>query len=303
MLWLKYANTSSDTVMRGCQSYYLQYTNLIAESGVKRVIITNVQANNLLIGSCVSVGDYGVGEIKNDRGSAQNYNLANRVNITDIADLGDGNSVVYVDSDTFDTTLTTTITTYPWASGACDNVLGQDGSPTAPTSGKEPFIINGIEMCIGGYEVLQNLIIYNNNTDLDNYRIQVFACYDCTKYATAQNADYDLVGYELAQTNNTWGYISAIKIDPLHPSIMVVTEVVASSTTGFGDGAYTNSPTTGTRVWRSLGYLTWCGAGLRYLGAGMRSRTRLGASSGGCLLLGEAVGEAWGELACSIAER
>ena len=29
MMWLKYATTNSDTVMKGCQSYYLQYTNLV----------------------------------------------------------------------------------------------------------------------------------------------------------------------------------------------------------------------------------------------------------------------------------
>ena len=151
--------------------------------------------------------------------------------------------------------MTTTITTYPWNSGSCDNVLGTDGSPYSNTSGKEPFVINGIEMMVGGYEVLQNLIIYNDNTDVNNYKIQVFACYDCTKYATAQNADYDLVGYELVQTAQVWKYLSKIGIDSNHPSILVPIEAEASSTTGFGDGIHTNIPVTGARVWLSLGVL------------------------------------------------
>lgn len=267
MMWLKHATTISDTIMKGCQSYYLQYTNLAPEIGVKRVIITNSQAINLLIGSTVSIGDYGTGSITTDRQSAQNYNIANRVKITDIVDLGDGNSVVYVDSpNTFDTTLTTTITTYPWNTGGCDNVLGQDGSPYSNTSGKEPFIINGIEMCVGGYEVLQNLIIHNNS---DDNRIDVYANYDCTTYATSPNANYDLVG-QLAQTNNTWKYGSKMVIPKNHPSVILVTEADASSTTGTGDGIYTNPPSNGGyRAWRSLGGLV-NGAlcGFRCLAAG-----------------------------------
>ena len=270
MFWLKYATTHSQSIMYGCSSYYLQYENLVPETGVKRVIITNGQAHNLLIGSCVSIGDYGDGTINTDINAAQNYNIANRVNITDIVDLGDGNSAVYVDSEnTFDTSLTTTITTYPWNAGSCDNVLGQDGSPTSNTSGKEPFIINGIEMMVGGYEILQNLIIYNNNTDPDNYKIQVYACYDCRKYATSPTNDYDLVGHELAQTDQAWKYISKIEIDPAHPTVMVPVEAKASSTTGFADGVYTNTPVTGYRAWHSLGNRgSGANAGLRALSAG-----------------------------------
>ena len=270
MFWLKYATLNSDTIMKGCQSYYLQYTNLVAETGVKRVVVTNSQANVLLVGSTVSIGDYGAGSINVDRQVSQNYNLAERVNILDIVDLGDGNSAVYVDTEnTFDTTLTTTITTYPWNSGGCDNVLGQDGSPYNNQSGKEPFIINGIEMIVGGYEVIQNKIIYNNNTDPDNYKIQLYVCYDCTKYSKGSpTPSYDLIEYELVQTGQTWKYISKIGIDPNHPSVLVPIEANASSTTGFGDAVYTNIPTTGYRVWRSLGFLSggaFCG--LRYLDA------------------------------------
>lgn len=253
MMWLKYATLNSQTIMKGCEQYSVQYINLLAESDVKRVIITNTQASNLLIGSTVSIGDYGTGSINADRQSTQNYNLANRVSILDIVDLGDGNSAVYVDAPSaFNTSLTTTITTYPWNTGGCDSVLGTDGSPYSNTSGKEPFIINGIEMCIGGYEVLQNLIILNNATD---NRIDVYANYDCVTYATSITGSYDLVG-QLAQTNNTWMYGSKLSIPKNHPSVILITDTKASSTTGTGDGIYTNPPSTGgSRVWRSLGGL------------------------------------------------
>lgn len=267
MFWLKYATLNSDTIIKGCQSYYLQYANLVAETGVKRVVVTNSQANGLLMGSTVSIGDYGVGSINADRQVLQNYNLANRVKILDIVDLLDGNSAVYVDSaNIFDTTLTTTITTYPWNSGGCDNVLGQDGSPYNNRSGKEPFIINGIEMMVGGYEVLQNLIIHNNSVD---NRTDVYVCYDCTKYSkSSPNVDYALVG-QMVTTDEKWKYGSKMLIPQSHPSVILITEAGASSTTGTGDGVYTNPTSSGGyRVWRSLGVLR-DGAicGLRCLGA------------------------------------
>ena len=249
MMWLKYATTISDNVMKGCQSYYVQYSNRVAETGVNRVVVSNAEGAYLLVGSTVSVGNATTA----DRANASVHNLANRVKITSIEDLGDGNSAVYVDSAVFDTTLSTKISTMPWNSGGCDDVLGQDGSPYNNLSGKEPFIINGIEVMVGGYEVIQNLIINNDNTG--TYKIEVYACYDCHNYATSITSNYDLVGYQLRQTNNAWQYISKIAIDENNPSVIVPVESLAGSSTGFGDGIYTNSPVTGTRGWRSFGLL------------------------------------------------
>ena len=265
MMWLKYATTNNEDVMRGCSSYYLQYTNLTPENNVNKVVLTNSQANALVIGSTVSIGDFGDGSIITDRTLAQNYNLADRVNILNIVDLGDGNSAIYVDSEPFNTTLSTTITTYPWNTGGCDDVLGQDGSPWDNMSRKEPFLINGIEVINGGYEVIVNLIIHNNSAD---DRTDVYVCYDCTKYnKSSPNEDYDLVG-QIVSTENVWKYGSKIKIHDEHPSAILVTEAEATSTTGTGDGVYTNSPSTGGyRVWLSLGHLNrGAHVGLRCLG-------------------------------------
>ena len=249
MMWLKYATTISDNVMKGCQSYYVQYSNRVAETGVNRVVVSNAEGSYLLIGSTVSIGNATTA----DRANATVHNIANRVKITAIKDVGGGNSAVYVDSAVFDTTLSTKISTMPWNSGGCDDVLGQDGSPYNNLSGKEPFIINGIEVMVGGYEVIQNLIINNDNSGA--YKIEVYACYDCHNYATSITSNYDLVGHQLAQTNNTWQYISKIAIGENNPSVIVPIEAAAGSTTGFGDGLYTNAPVTATRVWLSFGHL------------------------------------------------
>ena len=251
MFWLKYATTNSQSVFGGCSNYYVQYDSVLAETGVNRVILSNTNVDYLLVGSTVSIGN----ATTTDRMNASVHDVADRVKITSIEDLGDGTSAVYVDSTVFDTTLSTKISTMPWNSGGCDDVLGQDGSPYNNLSSKEPFIINGIEIMVGGYEVIQNLIINNDNTG--TYKIEVYACYDCHNYATSITSDYDLVGYQLAQTNNAWQYLSKIGIDDNNPSVIVPIETDAGSTTGFADGIYTNSPVTGTRVWRSFGYLNY----------------------------------------------
>ncbi|NCB66834.1 MAG: hypothetical protein EOM48_11815, partial [Bacilli bacterium] len=251
MLFLKYATTNSEVVMKGCISYYLQYQPSIYESGVSRVVLTNAQANALVVGSRVSIGNYAGGTKTADRGIALVHNVANRVKITSITALPDGlNSAVNVDAPAFDTNATTTISTVPWGSGACDNVLGNDGSPISNTSGKEPLIINGIETMVGGYEVIQNLMIYNDNTDPLDYKIRVYACYDAKLYkAGSPSADYKLLSVLMAQTNDTWQYISKLGVDPNHPTALIPVAATASSTTGFADGIYTNAPTTGYRAW------------------------------------------------------
>ena len=256
MLMLKYASTNSDTVGNGCNSYYTQYAPTVLETGKSRFVVTNAQAASLVVGSRVSIGDLGE-TVTADRNSALLHNVRNRVIITGIEPLADGvNSAVNLDTTPFDVTSTMRISTVPWGSGACDNVMGVDGSPINGKSNKEPLLINGIEMLHGGYEVLQNVMIYNDNTSPDNYEIKVFICYDCTKYATTATTDYKLLSKRIVQTNATWSYLATCEVDPQHPSVMVPSVGGASSSTGFGDGVYTNSPVTGYREWLSLGFLS-----------------------------------------------
>ena len=255
MLMLKYATTNSDTVGNGCNNYYTQYAPAVLETDKSRFVVTNAQAASLVVGSRVSIGDLGE-TVTVDRGSALLHNVRNRVMITGIEPLADDvNSAVNLDTTPFDVTSAMRISTVPWGSGACDDVKGVDGSPINGKSNKEPLLINGIEMLHGGYEVLQNVMIYNDNANPDNYEIKVFICYDCTKYATTATADYRLLSKRLVQTNGTWSYLATCEVDPQHPSLMVPSVAGASSSTGFGDGVYTNSPVTGYREWLSLGRL------------------------------------------------
>lgn len=65
---------------------------------------------------------------------------------------------------------------------------------------------------------------------------------------------YKKVAAQVAYTAASWKYISKCFVDPAL-GIMVPTETKAGSTTGFCNGLYTDSGTSGQREWLSLGNL------------------------------------------------
>ena len=84
-------------------------------------------------------------------------------------------------------------------------------------------------------------------------------CYDCTKLATSVTEDYEAVGYAVANTEDSWKYISKLGYDPENPCVRHGVEVNASSSTGYADGQYTNDldeTSDATREWLSGGSLS-----------------------------------------------
>lgn len=158
MMIILYATTNSRSVMTGCNSYTSQEMATVAETGVTRVILPKAKANNYIVGSYVSVGDIGSNTNK-DRYYAYMHNLAYDVKILKIEPVDDTNSAIYLDTEPFNTTLTTCISTMPWRTGSTDSVLGSDGSPFSNTDNKNPFKIQGIETGYGAYEVLSNVFM------------------------------------------------------------------------------------------------------------------------------------------------
>ena len=218
------------------------------------------------IGNATSLSD---GTPYIDRGVSGMHAKANRVKITSIEEYDESNSAVYVDNGgvKFSTASTmiddsvespTYISTMPWRTGTCDNVLGSCGSPVSNTNSKYPYILFGVEMFLGFYEVISNVIM-----KITNHVMTPQICYDCTKLATSVTEDYVPVGYSVADTDATWKYISKLGYDPDNPCVRHGVEVNASSSTGYADGQYTNdldATSDATREWLSGGYL--------YFGAG-----------------------------------
>lgn len=258
MMIILYATTNSRSVMTGCNSYTSQEMATVAETGVTRVILPKAKANNYIVGSYVSVGDIGSNTNK-DRYYAYMHNLAYDVKILKIEPVDDTNSAIYLDTEPFNTTLTTCISTMPWRTGSTDSVLGSDGSPFSNTDNKNPFKIQGIETGYGAYEVLSNVFMDIVTDEDGTPKRDVYICMDASLLTTDMNAAktrYKKVAAQVTYTAASWKYISKCFVDPAL-GIMVPTETKAGSTTGFCNGLYTDSGTSGQREWLSLGALSY----------------------------------------------
>ena len=258
MMIILYATTNSRSIMTGCNSYSMQEMTAVAETGVTRVILPKAKANNYIVGSYVSVGDIGSNTNK-DRYYAYMHNLAYDVKILKIEPVDDTNSAIYLDTEPFNTTLTTCISTMPWRTGSTDSVLGSDGSPFSNTDNKNPFKIQGIETGYGAYEVLSNVFMDIVTDEDGTPKRDVYICMDASLLTTDMNAAktrYKKVAAQVTYTAASWKYISKCFVDPAL-GIMVPTETKAGSTTGFCNGLYTDSSTSGQREWLSLGYLNY----------------------------------------------
>lgn len=272
MMIIKYATTHSQSIMAGCTSYSNQNQNLVEETGVMRVVLTKAQAAGYVIGSYVSIGDVGSNTNK-DRYFSYIHNKAYSVKVTKIEDVDDSNAAVYVDApEAFDTTLTTRITTMPWHSGATDEVAGSDGSPNSNTNGKDPYKIQGIETCIGAYEVLGNVVMDIVTGADGNPARDVYVCEDASTLSSniaTVRANYKKAISQVAYTAANWKYITEETTDP-NLGIMIPTKVGGGSTTGFADGLYTDTGASGQREWLALGTLNGgANAGLWLLAANL----------------------------------
>lgn len=273
MMIIKYATTHSQSIMAGCTSYSNQNQNLVEETGVMRVVLTKAQAAGYVIGSYVSIGDVGSNTNK-DRYFSYIHNKAYSVKVTKIEDVDDINAAVYVDApEAFDTTLTTWITTMPWHSGATDEVAGSDGSPNSNTNGKDPYKIQGIETCIGAYEVLGNVVMDIVTGADGNPARDVYVCEDASTLSSniaTVRANYKKAISQVAYTAANWKYITEETTDP-NLGIMIPTKVGGGSTTGFADGLYTDTGASGQREWLALGGLyngAYAGLWILYAGVG-----------------------------------
>lgn len=241
MLFLiTFATRNSQSVMAGCTSYSYQYAVAQAEADVQRIIVTNAQAANFVIGSIVSVGDKGENESL-DRGYSYMHNLVDRKQITAIEDIGNGKSAIYVDNDgvKFTTTATTYISTMPWKTGTTDCVLGTCGSPVSNTSGKFPHKLYNVECAWGQYEVIINVVM-----KIISGVMKPHICYDCKLLSTSAPTEaYHEVNMVIPNNGGSWKYIAELGYDPKHPTVRYGVKVGATSSTGYADGQYTENLT------------------------------------------------------------
>lgn len=160
MYMIKYAYKSSQKVFAGCSIYNAQVKCAVAETGVKRVLVSS--ADPWYVGGCVSVG---VADGTNiDRGISTMHSVCDRVRIKSIETVT-VNSTQYtalnldIDS-TINTTTDMYVTSMPCWTGETDAVIGHhDGSFMSNTDGHHTFRINGQEYMNGQYVVASDTVI------------------------------------------------------------------------------------------------------------------------------------------------
>ena len=172
---IKGATKNSQSLFQGCTNYSFQYSASIESADAHTYFpVTNAQAQNILVGSYVSVG-YGRLDDKQtgvnlDRYYDNIHKYADDVKVLRIETLDENNKAVYLDIKTgFNTTpiklsdtvnAPITITSMHWWSGSTDVVIGRhDGSPVSNTDGNHPYRVQGREYAVGAYLVASDTVM------------------------------------------------------------------------------------------------------------------------------------------------
>lgn len=264
--WLMFGTINSQSVMTGVTSWSAQHKNLVALDNTDRIILTNSQANTYDIGCSVSIGDNENASSAPDRGIWKCHNLAECVTVLGKEKVDDNNTAVIVDA-TFNSTLTTWISTFHYRSGFSDNVKGRTGCPcftkSGLTNGKYPIVFQGIEMMVGGYEIGSNVVL--DISDGSGVSRDVYVTDDATKLSsnieTVRKTYTKLSESITVSKTNSWNYVTAMFLDLVNGAIIPTKSGLTNSgsNTGFADAVYADAATSGQREWLFFGGL-WSGA-------------------------------------------
>lgn len=196
------------SVAVGCVSYNCQYKVSASESGVRRVILTDAQAANIVVGSTLSIGTRG--DNNSDRNQATMHDVAVNCKVASKQPLGNGTTAINLDVPS-DLTIADTyyVSTMPWRNGTCDDVRGTFGARTtvALTNGKEPFRFQNVEWELGLYETLSNM--YSTAVSANGQNTHTYHIAPNIKACTALDAGtgWSDLACTVTGANNTWSYI------------------------------------------------------------------------------------------------
>lgn len=258
MFLLKYATKNSQSIFSGCTGYDITATPTLAESNTTRVVIAKDKADQILIGSAMMFGTHT--DTNTDRGYDYNCDIFDGARVIKKVAVDASNVAIYFDvAKPFSTATTYQLSTAPWNTGSCDMVEG-DGSPTSCTDGKQPFVVQGIELGLGMLEVLGNVLIQYTGTGA-----VVYVNPDTKNEKAGSSPDSALSAVAFpGQAAEGWNYALYCKTVN---GLMIQQGTGASTSVGICDGNYKLADTTvGWREWLSLGSLwNWGVAGLWYV--------------------------------------
>ena len=233
-----YATKNQQAVFRGCVDYNFQYKVAEATTNCDYLILTTANANNLVVGGCVSIGDPG-SNTNYDRQQSYMYNILDRVRVKRIEPIpGTSNSKVYVTGGTFTTTATTMISTEPCYSGETDNILGTDGYVS--NDGKHSFRLNGVEEGIGAWYISMNELWNKESATVVSYYVRGNATWSSSSVSGYKK----VAAFDMGNTNDQWfGDLKMdVKTGVFHPRVYG-----SGDSVGVGDMQYKGGTGTGLR--------------------------------------------------------
>lgn len=274
---------SSQVLFAGCTSYNYQYeASVQSEESHTYFPVTNDQANNLIVGSCVSVGYAGNnnGAENRDRGQSTVHSYVDSAKILRIDTLDDNNKAVYLDiqeENGFNTkphvyteefSAPIILSTMHWWSGSTDSVRGKhDGSIISNTNGRFPYRVQGREYSVGAYVVASDTVMDFQSDSSKNVYVAPKGVEHSSNDATIRST-YDLVG-NIPNYNGADWWIGDITLNDDNGAWFPSANGSGSSQ-GTGDRCYSGGPvTSGTREYLQGGVL-WDGsvAGSAFLSCG-----------------------------------
>lgn len=240
MGYIKYGTKHSQSYCAGCYNYDYQYNaSIVSEETHTYFPLTKSQAENLVVGSYVSIG---YGATNTDRGRSEINLVAKYVKILSIDDLDENNSAVYLDvQKPFDTqdnnSVHILLSTVPYKSGSTDSVVGHhDGSLGSNNDMKHPYRIQGREYSIGGGFIASNILSdYNADNNLRNVYVASKGIQHSYDADIVKNT-YTHVGFIPGYTGTNYN-IGDIAVD-LETGTYYPCSSVSQATQGFCDKAF-----------------------------------------------------------------
>ena len=212
---LRHWTLSNSGKLEGCASYNYQYTLAVAETEVRRVLVTTEQGSSFLVGSGVCLGEKGAND-SNDRNQSYNHDVSNWAKIVSIEEVMVEDvqyTALNLDlPEAINTTTTMLVSTMAWPSGTTEALQGHsDGCIGNLTSGKYPYRVAGVEMQNGAYiEGLDPL--WQASIVGEKWHYDVYSVRDATKQAGSRTSDYELTdSFDLPDdTEYKWSYITEL---------------------------------------------------------------------------------------------
>lgn len=216
---VEFATLNSQSIMQGVTSlpYDGTHLSILAETAVNRVVLTNAQAGQYVVGQTIDIGT-----------SLGGRQVAKNRKITSITVYDINNKSIAFDGVAVNTLTTHIVYSVAWFNGATDSVVATSGSIVSNSSGKHPCKYREIENPWGNvWQWLDGVNIIN---------LQSWVCNNPALYADDIFTEpYKVLNYINC---NTEGWSKTTGLDERYPHARLPTITGGGSTTYYSDYYY-----------------------------------------------------------------